>query len=141
MGELVDDGLLEGHFALASPQQLFALSDLGTGRAQGLAQAVRDRGGRARRRSRTVIVPKTLPSHHRRVPQLMALQDGDDAGLADALPGQSEREGIELGTGQAQRRAAVPGPDEFACVQAPGCQPYADAVVHEHLQPVGASNR
>ena len=61
----------------------------------------------------------------------MALQNGDDSSLADALPGQPERESIELGVAQAQRRAAVPGPGELAAVQTPCGEPYADAVVDE----------
>jgi hypothetical protein len=36
--ELGDDGLLEGHLALTPVQQCVSLGDLGTSRAQGLAQ-------------------------------------------------------------------------------------------------------
>jgi hypothetical protein len=38
-----------------------------------------------------------------------ALQNADDAGLADALPRQAEHQGIELGAIQAERRGASLG--------------------------------
>src|SRR5574337_359931 len=69
----------------------------------------------------------------------IALQHGDDPGLANALPGQAKHEGIELRMGQAQRPAAVPGPNEPAAIEASGRKPHADAVVHEHLHAVGAA--
>jgi hypothetical protein len=67
-----------------------------------------------------------------------ALQDGDDAGFADALPRQAQNEDVELCAGQRQCRARILRPDELVTVQPARSQPHADAVVHEHLQAVGA---
>jgi hypothetical protein len=68
-----------------------------------------------------------------------ALQDRDDTGLADALPRQAEHEGVELRVGQRECGAAITRPDELAAVQSARREPYADAVVHEHLHAIGAA--
>ncbi len=60
------------------------------------------------------------------------LQNRDDAGLADALPRQTQRESIELCGCECQRRTRVPWPDELAVAQLSGRWPHADAVMHEH---------
>lgn len=67
----------------------------------------------------------------------LRLQHGDDAGLADALPGQAQHEGIKLGMRQRERAGNISWPHEPALVQAPRSQPYANTIVHEHLHPVG----
>jgi hypothetical protein len=67
----------------------------------------------------------------------VVLDDGDDAGLADALPGQTKHEGIELRLGQ--RRVRERGSDEAALMKATGAQPDANAVVHQHLEPITAA--
>jgi hypothetical protein len=54
------------------------------------------------------------------------------------LPGQTQHQGVELWARQLQRAGRISRPDELAGVQPPGGQPYADAVVHQHLHAVGA---
>lgn len=68
-----------------------------------------------------------------------ALQQRDHAGLADALPGQAQHEGIELGMRECQRATDILGPDELAAIQTPRGQPHADAVMHEHRHAVGTT--
>jgi hypothetical protein len=89
-----------------------------------------------------MIVPEQKARGHRHIRQLrssasVVLDDGDDAGLADALPGQTEHEGIELRLGQ--RRVRERGSDEAALMKATGAQPDANAVVHQHLEPITAA--
>src|SRR6218665_352865 len=75
-----------------------------------------------------------FPSAHSRI---ALLQDPDDTGFADALPGQAQHKCVELGMAQCQRRRSVLGPDELAAVQSSRGQPDTDAVVHEHLHAIG----
>lgn len=86
-----------------------------------------------------MIVPEQKARGHRHIRQLrssasVVLDDGDDAGFADALPGQTEHEGIELRLGQ--RRVRERGSNEAALMKATGAQPDADAVVHQHLETI-----
>ena len=65
---------------------------------------------------------------------------GDDACVTHTLPRQTQHQSIELGTAQTQLcSGAAQGPDKFALVQSPRCQPDANAVMHQNLQTVGSS--
>jgi hypothetical protein len=66
-----------------------------------------------------------------------ALQQRDHACFADALPGQAQHEGVELRPAQRERAADILAARRSGRCSAPGCQPHADAVVHEHLHAVG----
>ena len=63
---------------------------------------------------------------------------GDDASLSHALPGQSQHQGIKLGALQPAVGTVRRRPDELALVQPARGQPDADAVMHEYLDTVGA---
>jgi len=64
--------------------------------------------------------------------------DANDACFSHALPGQSQHQSIELGATQTQLcSSTIQGPDEFALVQSPGCQPDAQAVMHQHFEAIG----
>lgn len=87
-------------------------------------------------------MPARGPRDHRHIRQLrsgarLVLDHGDHAGFAEALPRQTEHQGIELRLGQ--RRVRQRGSDEAALVKTTGTQPDADAVVHEHLEPIAAA--
>jgi hypothetical protein len=65
---------------------------------------------------------------------------GDDARCPDALPGQPERERVELLTGHRHLCPQIRvDPEEPALVKPPRAQPDADAVVHEDLHAIGPS--
>ena len=53
--------------------------------------------------------------------------------------GRPEHERVELLARERQRTGDILRPGELARVQAPGRQPDADAVVHQHLHPVGTA--
>ena len=65
--------------------------------------------------------------------------NGDDAVIAQALPGQPQHQGLQL----LQADLLVPAqccrgrPDKLAFVESPGRQPDANAVMHEHLHSIG----
>jgi hypothetical protein len=80
---------------------------------------------------------------HRHIRQLQpaspAVPDhADDAGFSKALPWQAQHQRVELRARQWQRARPILGPGELADVQAPGGQPHADAVMHQHLHAVGS---
>lgn len=77
----------------------------------------------------------TLPSADASIARL---QDADHTSLADALPGQSQHERVQLGPGQC-KGAAVFRPDEAPGIQPASSQPHTDAVVHQHLHAIGPS--
>ena len=133
VGELVDDGLLERDLASCWRRRRSAVRT--TSRsccASSVSRSVvsiteGDRAGCA------------CAIAHQQLRQLRGrYSTRDDAGLADALPGQAQHQGIELRAGQRQRAGRVLGPDELAAVQPARRQPHADAVVHQHLHAVGA---
>ncbi len=62
----------------------------------------------------------------------------DHAALTHALPGQTQHERVELGATQSGVGLSRCRPDELALVQPARSQPDADAVVHQHLEAVGA---
>ena len=68
-----------------------------------------------------------------------ASDHGDGAGVSHALPGQAQHQGVKLDRLQLPLIIAWRRPDELALVQAASGQPDADAVVHQHLDAVGAS--
>ena len=69
-----------------------------------------------------------------------SLNNRNDAAFADALPGQTQHQGVELGAAQTHpRRGVWSRPDEVALMQSACGQPDADAVVHQHLQPKSGS--
>ena len=62
--------------------------------------------------------------------------DANDPGLPNALPRQPEHKRIELLARERLRRpASAAWPDEVALMQPPCCQPDANAVMDENLQP------
>lgn len=65
------------------------------------------------------------------------LDHGDHSRLTDTLPWQAQHESIELLA--SQRRVRQRRPDEASLMQPTAAQPYADAVVHENLEPITAT--
>lgn len=78
-------------------------------------------------------------SIYRKLMIRFTLQDADHTGFADALPGQALYQRLQLFvTERMLRRSPRLAPVELAAVQTPGTQPDAQAVVDQHLHPVGA---
>lgn len=65
--------------------------------------------------------------------------NSDDAAIAQALPGQTRHQGLQL----FHTELLVPvqccrsRPDKLAFVESPPCQPDANAVMHKHLDAIG----
>jgi hypothetical protein len=53
--------------------------------------------------------------------------------VLQALPRQTEHEGVELRARELRQRGALTRPEEATLVQAPRCAPHAESVVHEQL--------
>ena len=75
--------------------------------------------------------------HRWRLPRAQS-HNGDDALNAQALPGQTQHQGMQL----LRAELVLPvdarrWPDKLAFVESPGRQPDADAVVHQHLHAIG----
>lgn len=65
---------------------------------------------------------------------------GDDATVADSLPGQAQHQGMQLLSAELVLPVyAGRWPHELALVESPGRQPDANAVMHKHLHSVGAA--
>ena len=65
---------------------------------------------------------------------------GDDAAIADSLPGQSQHQGMQLLRAELVMSVdARRWPHELALVKPSGRQPDANAVMHQHLHSVGAA--
>jgi hypothetical protein len=65
------------------------------------------------------------------------LEQRDDAGSAQPLPGRAQHLRVELAAVQDQRAHHIPEPDEAARVLAPSGQLHADPIVHQHLRSIG----
>ena len=63
---------------------------------------------------------------------------GDDSGVAHALPGRAQQQGVKLGAFELPMGIYQSRPKKRALVQSARRQPDADAVVHQHLDAVGS---
>ena len=64
---------------------------------------------------------------------------GDDARRPGQLPWQSQYQGLQLLLADLQMGLIAGRPSEQALVETTGCQPDAHAIMHQNLEPVGAT--
>lgn len=65
--------------------------------------------------------------------------NSDDAVIAQALPGQTQHQGLQLFHAEllVPVQCCRSRPDKLAFVESPPCQPDANAVMHKHLDAIG----